>query len=125
MNEILPEGAKSDYSKLGQPLLSEADSAALDLALNRFDADVEEFRTAARNAEGAVAATLSWVGVGERLLALIQGVVARMPVRPTVSTDQGDVVARIQAKLAALTPLLVQLRTLIPGLVNPPATPTP
>lgn len=94
----MPSDPRTRYKPV-EPLFSEADRKAIDKAFADFHKKADAFDLANASAKQAVALTLAWVGVGEKLLALAGQVVAQRRTEAETPEDKSRL-TKLRTKIA-------------------------
>ncbi len=105
-----------DFSGI-RPIIRPEDLSALNAALQEFESKHADFMAAADRAERAVEVTLSWVNLGEKVLALAEGVIQRRIESDAAAGQPGTPLDGIRQKLARFASMQAEIKSLLPGLL--------
>ena len=90
----------------------------MNAALEEFSAKQAEFMAAADDAQKAVQVTLSWVGAGEKVLALAYAVLKKRLAADPAAGQPGTPLDGVKKKLATFAAMRAELTGLLPGLLG-------
>ena len=110
MTTIARKNDLPDFSDV-RPLIRPEDVAGLNQAIEQFESTLATFNAAVADAEKTVGLTLAWIGVGEKLLNLADGIVRKWPATterpPQPPAELGNLANRL-GDLGALCATLVK-----------------
>ena len=107
----MPREYESNYD----PLFSDEDVQRVSGAVRAFEEAARKNLEAIRSAQDAVASTMSWLGVGEKLLAVAGPLIQRELAKPDKPKEEKDKLKGLDAKIGEFTAFASSLRGLFPG----------